>query len=86
MWLNVAEYNPNAVAFYLSYGFKKTSVSRHTEGGPGWGTRAGPRSRRGQQGREWHTPLNRLELFAKTGAFEGLLKAIAREGASGAGI
>ena len=32
MWLNVAEYNPNAVAFYQSYGFKKTSVSRYRGG------------------------------------------------------
>ena len=24
MWLTVADYNPNAIAFYNEYGFKKT--------------------------------------------------------------
>ena len=26
MWLTVADYNPNAIAFYNEYGFKKTQV------------------------------------------------------------
>lgn len=27
MWLTVAEWNPNAIAFYLKYGFERTQVS-----------------------------------------------------------
>ena len=29
MWLTVADYNPNAIAFYNEYGFKKTQVRFH---------------------------------------------------------
>ena len=26
MWLHVADYNPNALSFYLDFGFRKTEV------------------------------------------------------------
>ena len=33
MWLNVADYNPNAIAFYREYGFQKTEVQSTRNGG-----------------------------------------------------
>jgi hypothetical protein len=53
MWLNVAEYNPNAIAFYLSYGFKKTSVSV---------TGGGKRAREGRHGRETGVGYNPVAI------------------------
>lgn len=32
MWLTVAEWNPNAIAFYLKYGFERTQVSGSSDG------------------------------------------------------